>query len=43
MDEEDLLPGRKPVLPKDLTLLGIAELEAISPGSKPRSRALRPR
>jgi uncharacterized small protein (DUF1192 family) len=28
MDEEDLLPGRKPPPPKDLTLLGIAELEA---------------
>lgn len=27
MDEEDLLPGRKPTPPKDLTLLGIAELE----------------
>jgi uncharacterized small protein (DUF1192 family) len=27
MDEEDLLPGRKPVPPRDLTLLGIAELE----------------
>jgi uncharacterized small protein (DUF1192 family) len=27
MDEEDLAPAKKPVLPKDLTLLGIAELE----------------
>jgi uncharacterized small protein (DUF1192 family) len=27
MDEEDLLPGRKPPALKDLTLLGIAELE----------------
>jgi len=27
VDEEDLLPGRKPPPPKDLTLLGIAELE----------------
>jgi uncharacterized small protein (DUF1192 family) len=27
MDEEDLLPGRKPPAPKDLSLLGIAELE----------------
>jgi len=27
MDEEDLLPKRKPAPPKDLTLLGIAELE----------------
>jgi uncharacterized small protein (DUF1192 family) len=27
MDEEELLPGRKPPPPKDLTLLGIAELE----------------
>ena len=27
MDEEDLLPGRKPPPPKDLALLGIAELE----------------
>ena len=27
MEEDDLLPGRKPVPPKDLTLLGIAELE----------------
>ena len=28
MDELDLEPRRKPVQPKDLTLLGIAELEA---------------
>jgi uncharacterized small protein (DUF1192 family) len=27
MDEEDLLSGRKPAPPNDLTLLGIAELE----------------
>jgi uncharacterized small protein (DUF1192 family) len=27
MDEEELLPSRKPVPPKDLALLGIAELE----------------
>jgi uncharacterized small protein (DUF1192 family) len=27
VDEEDLLPGRQPPKPKDLTLLGIAELE----------------
>ena len=27
MDEEDLLPGRKPAPPKDLSLLGIVELE----------------
>jgi uncharacterized small protein (DUF1192 family) len=27
MDEEDLLPGRKPPPPKNLSLLGIAELE----------------
>lgn len=27
MDEEDLLPGKKPATPKDLSLLGIAELE----------------
>ena len=27
MDEEDLLPQRQPKKPKDLTLLGIAELE----------------
>ena len=27
MDEEDLLPQRHPKKPKDLTLLGIAELE----------------
>ena len=27
MDEEDLLPGRKPPPPKDLALLGIVELE----------------
>ena len=32
MDEEDLLPGRKPPRPKDLTLLGIAELEAYIAG-----------
>jgi len=27
MDDEELLPGRKPAPPKDLSLLGIAELE----------------
>jgi len=27
MDEEEQLPGRKPPPPKDLALLGIAELE----------------
>jgi len=27
MDEEDLVPRRQPAKPKDLTLLGIAELE----------------
>lgn len=27
MDDEDQRPGRKPAPPKDLTLLGIAELE----------------
>lgn len=27
MEEEDLLPQRQPPKPKDLTLLGIAELE----------------
>jgi uncharacterized small protein (DUF1192 family) len=27
MDEEDLLPRNQPVKPKDLTLLGIAELD----------------
>jgi uncharacterized small protein (DUF1192 family) len=27
MDEEELLPQRQPVPPKDLSLLGIAELE----------------
>jgi uncharacterized small protein (DUF1192 family) len=27
MDDEDLLPSKKPAPPKDLTLLGIAELE----------------
>ena len=27
MDEEDLLPQKQPLKPKDLTLLGIAELE----------------
>jgi uncharacterized small protein (DUF1192 family) len=27
MDEEDLLPGKKPAPPRDLSLLGIAELE----------------
>jgi uncharacterized small protein (DUF1192 family) len=27
MEEEDLLPERQPRKPKDLTLLGIAELE----------------
>lgn len=28
MDEEELEPRRKPLPPKDLTLMGIAELEA---------------
>jgi len=28
MDESDLEPRRRPAQPKDLTLLGIAELEA---------------
>ena len=28
MDESDLEPRRRPVQPKDLTLLGITELEA---------------
>jgi uncharacterized small protein (DUF1192 family) len=32
MDEEDLLPGKKPAPPKDLSLLGIAELEAYIAG-----------
>ena len=32
MDDEDLLPGKKPAPPKDLTLLGIAELEAYIAG-----------
>jgi len=27
MEEEDLLPQKQPVKPKDLTLLGVAELE----------------
>ena len=27
MDEDDLPPGKKPAPPRDLTLLGIAELE----------------
>jgi uncharacterized small protein (DUF1192 family) len=27
MDEEDLVPQRQPPKPKDLTLMGIAELE----------------
>ena len=27
MDEEDLAPQRQPLKPKDLTLLGVAELE----------------
>jgi uncharacterized small protein (DUF1192 family) len=27
MDEEDLVPRRQPLKPKDLTLLGIVELE----------------
>jgi uncharacterized small protein (DUF1192 family) len=27
MDDEELLPGHKPAAPKDLSLLGIAELE----------------
>jgi len=32
MDEEDLLPQRQRPKPKDLTLLGIAELEAYIAG-----------
>jgi uncharacterized small protein (DUF1192 family) len=32
MDEEDLLPQRQPVKLKDLTLLGIAELEGYIAG-----------
>jgi uncharacterized small protein (DUF1192 family) len=32
MDEEDLLPSRKPAPPKDLSLLGIAELETYIAG-----------
>jgi uncharacterized small protein (DUF1192 family) len=32
MDEEDLLPQRQTPKPKDLTLLGIAELEAYIAG-----------
>jgi uncharacterized small protein (DUF1192 family) len=32
MDEEDLLPQRQPKKPKDLTLLGIAELEEYMAG-----------
>jgi uncharacterized small protein (DUF1192 family) len=34
MDEEELLPGRKPAPLKDLTLLGIAELETYIAGLK---------
>ncbi len=34
MDEEDLTPGKKPAPPKDLTLLGIAELEEYIAGLK---------
>lgn len=32
MDEDDLSPSRKPALLKDLTLLGIAELETYIAG-----------
>ncbi|HZK88764.1 MAG TPA: DUF1192 domain-containing protein [Stellaceae bacterium] len=32
MDDEELPPGRKPAPPKDLSLLGIAELEAYIAG-----------
>jgi uncharacterized small protein (DUF1192 family) len=32
MDDEDLLPGKKSVPPKDLSLLGIAELEVYIAG-----------
>jgi uncharacterized small protein (DUF1192 family) len=32
MDDEYLLPGKKPVPPKDLSLLGIAELEVYIAG-----------
>jgi uncharacterized small protein (DUF1192 family) len=32
MEEDELPPGRKPPPPKDLTLLGIAELEAYIAG-----------
>jgi len=34
MDEEDLLPQRQPVKPRDLTLLGIAELEEYIAGQE---------
>ena len=34
MDEEELLPRRKPAAPKDLSLLGIAELEEYIAGLK---------
>jgi len=34
MDEEELLPRRKPAPPKDLTLLGVAELEDYVAGLK---------
>jgi len=34
MDEEELLPGKKPAPPKDLSLLGIAELENYIAGLK---------
>jgi uncharacterized small protein (DUF1192 family) len=42
MEEEDLLPQRQPKKPKDLTLLGIAELEeyiAALEGEVARARA----
>lgn len=32
MDDEELLPGKKPAPPKDLSLLGIAELETYIAG-----------
>ena len=43
MDESDLEPRRKPAQPKDLTLLGIAELEAYIAELEAENQALRDR
>jgi uncharacterized small protein (DUF1192 family) len=43
VDDEELLPGRKPAPPKDLSLLGLAELEDYIAGLEAEIAAPRPR